>query len=193
MDQILWIMECEKWPRKAFSTGGRPIKGPAVLTNDEQTSDAPDSQSAVYEFDNFTVTWEHRMFAGNSHEKTESVGCYFFGTEGVFHMGWQGGWTFFPRDKKKEPLHVDPQLAKPDDQNIKELWADFLDAIRNNRKPISDIEEGYYSTNVSLLGMLSYKLGRSITWDGKKEECVGDADANKLLSREYRKPWVYPA
>ena len=40
--------------------------------------------------------------------------------------------------------------------------------------------------------MLSYKLGRSVQWDGEKEMCVGDAEANKLLRREYRKPWVYP-
>jgi hypothetical protein len=43
------------------------------------------------------------------------------------------------------------------------------------------------------LGMLSYKLGRSARWDGEKEVCVGDAQANALLRREYRNQWVYPA
>ena len=57
---------------------------------------------------------------------------------------------------------------------------------------MSDIEEVYYSTNVSLLGMLAYKLGRSVEWDGEKEEVVGDAEANRLLRREYRKGWDYP-
>ena len=82
---------------------------------------------------------------------------------------------------------------QPDDQNIRELWADFLDAIRTGRKPVSDIEEVHWSTNVALLGMLSYKLGRSLTWDGAKEECVGDAEANQLLVRPYRQGWEYPA
>ncbi len=41
MDQILWVTG-EKWPRKIASYGGRPIKGPPVLTAEEQTSDAPD-------------------------------------------------------------------------------------------------------------------------------------------------------
>jgi hypothetical protein len=40
--------------------------------------------------------------------------------------------------------------------------------------------------------MLSYKLGRSVVWDGEKELCVGDPDAGKLLRREYRGPWIYP-
>ena len=43
-----------------------------------------------------------------------------------------------------------------------------------------------------MLGMISLNLGRSIQWDGEKEQVVGDPAANKLLRRDYRKPWVYP-
>jgi predicted dehydrogenase len=191
MDQILWITD-EKWPRKISSFGGRPIKGPAVLTKEKQTSDAPDHQVAVYEFETFTVSWEHRQFAANNAEKGESVGCYFYGTEGTFHMGWQNGWTFYPTDPKKPIVHEEPKLHEPDSQNIKELWADFLDAIKTGRKPVSDIEEIHRSTNVSLLGMLALRLGRSIQWDGAKEQIIDDAEANQLLSRKYRTPWEYP-
>ncbi len=100
MDQILWITGA-KWPRKVFSTGGRPIKGPPILTKEEQTSDAPDHQVAVFEFDGFTLSWEHRQFAGNNAEKGETVGCYFYGTEGTFHMGWRDGAVFYPVDGRK--------------------------------------------------------------------------------------------
>jgi predicted dehydrogenase len=191
MDQILWIMD-QKWPRKISSYGGRPIKGPPVLNRTHQSTDAPDHQVAAYEFDGFTVSWEHRQFAGNNAEKGENVGCYFYGTEGTFHMGWQKGWTFYPADSRKEILHEEPSLNEPDQQNIKELWADFLQAIQLGRRPVCDIEDIYYSTNVSLLGMLSYKLGRSIAWDGQKEEIPGDREANRLLRRDYRKGWEYP-
>ncbi len=191
MDQILWIME-EKWPRTVYSTGGRPIRGPAILTKEEQTCDAPDHQVAVFEFEGFTVSWEHRQFAGNNAEKGESVGCYFYGTEGTFHMGWIDGWTFYPVDRNKPVIHEAPKLHEPDQQNIPELWADFLSAIKSGKRPVSDIEEIHRSTNMSLLGMLSYKLGRSVKWDGEKEVIIGDPEANKLLRRDYRKPWVYP-
>src|SRR5262245_8149686 len=191
MDQILWIMD-EQWPRKIYSTGGRPIKGPPVLTKTEQTSDAPDHQVAVFEFESFTVSWEHRQFAANTAEKGENVGCYFYGTEGTFHQGWIDGWKFYPADPKKPVIEQKAQLHEPDQQNIKELWADFLNAIKTDKKPISDIEEIHRSTNVSLLGMLSYKLRRSIEWNGAKEQVIGDAEANKLLSRKYRGSWEYP-
>jgi predicted dehydrogenase len=168
------------------------LKGKAVLTDEFQTTDAPDHQVAVFEFENYSATWEHRQFAGNNAEKGESVGCYFYGTEGTFHMGWKNGWVFYPANNR-EPVRQAPKLNPPDDQNIKELWADFLDAIKTGRKPVSDIEEVHRSTNMSLLGMLSLKLGRSVQWDGAQELCVGDEAANKLLSREYRKGWEYPA
>lgn len=194
LDQILWITG-QKYPRKIFSTGGRPIAGPAVNTKEAQTTDSPDHQVAVFDFDDFTVSWEHRRFAANNAEKThprQAVGCYFYGTSGTFHMGWLDGWTFYPAKADDPPIHEDARLNQPDNQNIRELWADFLDAIKTGRKPISDIEEVYYSTNVSLLGMLSYKLGRSLEWDGAKELVVGDKEANGLLRRNYRGPWKYP-
>lgn len=182
MDQILWWSE-EKYPSKVYSTGGRFIK--------RDNTDAPDTQVAGFEFESFTAVWEHRQYAGNEAERT-NIGCYFYGTEGTFHMGWLDGWTFYPSDKKKPVLHEAPKLNKPDDQNIRELWADFLDAIKTGRRPVCDIEIGHRSTNMSLLGMLSLKLGRAVEWDGQKEEVVGDPEANKLLSRPYRAPWKYP-
>jgi hypothetical protein len=45
---------------------------------------------------------------------------------------------------------------------------------------------------MSLLGMLSLKLGRSVRWDGAKEHIADDAEANRLLGRAYRAPWEYP-
>lgn len=184
LDQILWWTD-EKHPRKVYSTGGRPIR--------KDSTDAPDHQVATYEFENFTAIWEQRAFAGNTAEKThpqQAVGVYFYGTEGTFHMGWLDGWTFYPSDPKKPVIHQEPQLNKPDDQNIAQLWDNFLDSIKINKLPICDIEIGHRSTNMALLGMLSMKLGRSVEWDGS--QIPNDPEANKLLSRAYRGEWQYP-
>jgi predicted dehydrogenase len=189
LDQVMWWTE-EKYPKTVYSTGSKRI------FND--IADAPDTQVAAYEFDSFTCTWEHRFYGGNSAEK-HNIGCYFYGTKGTLHLGWRDGWTFYPpSDEHSEHaeagqiLHEEPKTHTRDAHNIPELWADFLDAIKTRRKPICDIEIGHRSTNMSLLGMLSMKLGRSIKWDGDKEIVVGDEAANKLLRREYRKPWAYP-
>ena len=196
MDQILWVMGA-KYPKKVFTVGGRPIKGPVVNTREAQTTDAPDHQVTSFEFDGFTAVWEHRQFAANNAEKThpqQPVGCYFYGTEGTFHMGWLDGWTFYPADPNKPVIHEDAKLNEPDQQNIKELWTDFLACIESGgkRRPVSDIEEIHYSTNMSLLGMMSLKAGTMLEWDGEKERIVNDGQANDLLRREYRAPWTYP-
>jgi predicted dehydrogenase len=182
MDQILMWTE-EKHPKKVYSTAGRFIR--------QDSTDAPDTQTVNFEFESFIATWEHRLYAGNEAEKT-NIGCYFYGTEGTFHMGWLDGWTFYPSDTKKQIIHEAPKLDEPDQQNIAGLWSDFLQSIKTNKLPICDIEIGQRSTNMSLLGMLSWKLGRSVEWNGENGLIENDAEANKLLSRAYRGEWRYP-
>jgi predicted dehydrogenase len=182
MDQILWWTE-ELYPKSISSTGGRFIK--------VDNTDAPDTQVAQFQFDSFTAVWEHRLYGANNAEKT-NIGCYFYGTEGTFHMGWLDGWTFYPNDSRKAVIHQDPMLNEPDAQNIKELWADFLDAIDHQRPPVCDIEIGHRSTNMSLLAMIALKLGRTLNWDGRTETFINDSEANALLERPYRAPYVYP-
>jgi len=191
LDQVLWWTD-EKYPKKVYSTGGRPIAGPPVLSEKEQTTDSPDSQVAVYEFESFTAVWEHRRFADNDAEK-HKIGCYFYGDKGTFHMGWRDGWTFYPTKGGDKLVHEKAELQEPDGHSIKLLWADFLKAIDSKAPPAADIEIAHRATTLSLLGMLSYKLGRSVAWDGVKEQIPGDPAANELLSRKYRTPWQYPS
>jgi hypothetical protein len=86
----------------------------------------------------------------------------------------------------------DADLQEPDGHNLKLLWADFVQSIETGKRPVADIEIGHQATTLSLLGMLSMKLGRSVRWDGVHGRIVGDEEANGLLKREYRAPWTYP-
>ena len=180
LDQVLWWTE-ETHPKSVYSTANRFVR--------QDSTDAPDTQVVAYEFETFTATWEQRHYAANNAEQ-HLIGAYFYGTEGTFHMGWRDGWTFYPAKKSEKVIHVEPQLNDPDGQNIKELWADFLASIRAKRQPVRNVEIGERATSAALLGMVSWRLGRSVKWDGK--QCPGDAEANALLRRPYRAPWVYP-
>jgi predicted dehydrogenase len=181
MDQVLWWTE-ETHPKTVYSTAGRFVR--------QDSTDAPDTQIVTYEFDTFRCIWEQRHYAGNNAEQ-HLIGAYFYGTEGTFHMGWRDGWTFYPAKKSEKVIHVDPQLNDPDGQNIRELWADFLESIKAKRRPVRDVEIGHRASAAALLGMVSWRAGRSIRWDGV--QCIGDAEANKLLRRPYRAPWKYPS
>lgn len=187
MDQILWWAESvgENAPKMVASNGGRYIT--------QDNTDTPDCQNVVFQFDQFSVEWEHRNFAGNAAEN-HHVGLYFYGTNGTLHLGWIDGWTYYKSgDTNGTPdVHVEPQLHEPDQQNIPELWANFIESIETGKRPICDIELGNRSTQMSLLGMMSLKLGRSVQWDREKQTPIGDADAVAMMKREYRAPWVYP-
>ena len=190
LDQVLWWSE-EKYPKKIFCTGGRDVAGPAVLNEKEQTTDAPDHQVATYEFEKFTCIWEHRKFAANKAEK-HSIGSYYYGTKGTLHIGWKDGWTFYPNNDRAEIIHENSQLQEPDGHNIALLWADFIDAIEQKRPAVARIDVAHRSSVLPLLGMLSWRIGRSIEWDGDKEQIINDPKANELLQRPYRSPWKYP-
>ena len=43
-----------------------------------------------------------------------------------------------------------------------------------------------------ILANLSMQLNRPLAWDASKGQVTGDAEANRLLKRAYRKPWVHP-
>jgi predicted dehydrogenase len=191
IDQVLWITDA-KHPKTVFSTGGRPIKGAPINTSQEQTTDAPDHQVVSYAFDDFTLTWEHRQFGSGNELKHAPIGVHFYGTKGVFHLGWQDGWTFYPSDAKDPVAHEDSKLTGENQDNVAELWRDFIDAIEKKRPPVCDIQAGHLATTAALLGMLSLKLGRSITWDGDKQTIPDDSQAAALLKRDYRAPWQYP-
>lgn len=193
IDQVMWIMgERAHHPCTVFSTGGRPIKGPAVNSEAGQTTDAPDHQIAAYDFDDFSLTWEHRQFAADGALKHQPIGVHFYGTEGTLHLGWLDGWTFYPRDAKQPVVHEDARFSgEKNSENIAELWRDFIDAIEQGRPPVCDIESGHRATTAALLGMLSLKLGRSVQWGGTS--IVGDDEAAALMKRPYRAPWEYPA
>lgn len=193
-DQIMWVLGDDRHPQTVSAVGGIYLREPTPDKAPPNTTvpDAPDTLDVHWDFGDCVATWEHRQYAGSGAEKAR-YGCYFYGANGVLHVGWSDGWTFYPIKKGEPEIHEEPKLHLPGSQNVPELWADFVEAIEKKRRPTCDIEIGHHSTTLSLLGILSWKLGRGVKWDGAKEECPGDAEANALLRREYRKPWVYPA
>jgi hypothetical protein len=90
------------------------------------------------------------------------------------------------RNKNAEPeLEYPPNLSH---------FQNFADAVRNRDPKLlhAEIEETYLSTAHCHLGNISYRVGRELRFDPATMQFPGDAEANKLLTREYRKPYVVP-
>ncbi len=69
---------------------------------------------------------------------------------------------------------------------------DFLRAIATRDKPVADIEEGHISTSSCILGNIALTLGRTLVWDSTAGRVERDDEANAMLRRLYRQPWVHP-
>jgi len=114
---------------------------------------------------------------------------------------------FIPIDDKAKPLHFDCFYEReqyPEDLTEKDIelnaapatrrhMLDFLGAIEKRGRPVADIEEGHISTASCILANIAMDTGRQVVYDPKKRVVVGDTEATKRLSREYRKPWKHPA
>jgi predicted dehydrogenase len=116
-------------------------------------------------------------------------GIAFYGTNGALYAD-RLGYEIYPDPKGRgstEPRMPRRQLngAEPTPLHARS----FIDTIRNRAKPVADEEDGHRATNIGHLGNIAMKVGRKLRWDAKKEEFIGDPEANKLLARQARKPW----
>ena len=68
----------------------------------------------------------------------------------------------------------------------------FLEARAARSKPVADIEEGHISAASCILANIALRLGRTLKWDARTQRVIGDEEANRLLSRPYRRPWIHP-
>jgi len=73
-------------------------------------------------------------------------------------------------------------------------YKNFISAIRSGKKEElnCDIEAGFISSALPHLANISYRLGRELVFDGANERFTGDSEADKMLRRDYRKPYIVP-
>jgi predicted dehydrogenase len=196
LDMVRWMLDLG-WPKTISSTGG-------IYVQKGGKSNISDTQTATFEFPDFPVVWTHRTW-GESPNQEYPWAAFIYGEKGTLKAS-VNKYEFIPMGAKKSALMGTPLLEEdkyPEDKTEKDLerhvasalrehWRNFLHCRETREKPISDIEQGHISTASCIMANISMKLGRSLTWDPTKHQVVGDEEANKLLRRDYRKPWVHP-
>jgi len=70
------------------------------------------------------------------------------------------------------------------------IYGDFIDCVKTRKKPFRDIERASHTMTVCHLFLVAYELERSLKWDPVKLEFPGDEEANRLVDRARRAPWV---
>jgi predicted dehydrogenase len=188
LDIVRWALGA-KAPAAVTAMGGR-----YELKDGGET---PDVQQAIYAFRDCLVTWSASEISGFEQirypegDPRAKPLLEFHGTKGSMVLTRRGFWitpqiwTGDGEDRKSpamQPLSV-AATGFPHARN-------FLDCVKSRKRPIADVEEGHLTAAMCHLGNISMRLGRTLRWDAEKEEIVGDSEANRLLSKPYRKPWT---
>jgi predicted dehydrogenase len=197
IDIARWLIG-KPYPQSVTSTGGKYTKGSIFET--------PDTQVAMYQFDDLVMVFELTldtpyMIKSDPVLRDDSTMYPYwpqngerveiYGTSGLMIVGRHGGgWQVFGHPKDRKPVIVQQEKGRfPDKVHIE----NFFQSVRNRTRPNADIEEGHHSTLLSQFANISYRLaGRKINIDSKTETVIDDKEANQLLRREYRQPWVVP-
>lgn len=150
------------------------------------TITTPDVLTAHFEFPTCPLTWRHRIWGAEEYTPEVSNGVTFFGEKETIFAA-EHRWVVIPKGKSAER-----QVYEARAEAGVLCMADFLEAVRTRRAPGIPIEDGVASTTAVKLAMIAYDTGSRITWDGAKEQIVGNPEAAKRLTREYRAPWTHP-
>ncbi len=65
----------------------------------------------------------------------------------------------------------------------------FVDCVKSRKPTITPVETAHHSAIPGHLGLIAMLVGRKLKWDAKQEVIVGDPEASRLLTRDYRAPW----
>jgi hypothetical protein len=194
-DMTRWMLDLG-WPKRISSTGG-------IFVDRNSKANDTDTQTATFAYDDMNIVWQHRTW-GDPPDPKYPWAAILYGDKGTLKASVYS-YDFIPADGGK-PIHRDvtyeleqypedktePELEKHVAPAIRHHMIDFLAAIDRRGRPVADIEQGYISTASCILANVSAQLGRSLTWDAAAQRVVGDEEANRLLRRPYRQPWVHP-
>ena len=196
-DIARWGLNKDDHPVEIYSTGG--IYG---ISPKECSQETPNTQTSLFTYDDGKVL-EFETRGRYTHGESSlniKIGNMFYGTDGYLELNGSTWKAFRQRekepfagsDKKSSDVPTDPTFLAPPGGS--EHYANFIDAIRdgNNNGLHCDIREGFYSSALPILANISYRLNRKLEFNGDYEKFVNDPEADMMLTRRYRKPYVVP-
>jgi len=118
-------------------------------------------------------------------EQGIEVGNVFYGSKGYMLIRHYDAYeTYLGRDREPGP-------SRKEEGNH---YANFIRAIRSRKTSEQNgpVESVHYSSALAHLANISFRLGRRLEFDPQRERFTADPEADRMLSRDYRTPFVVP-
>ena len=187
VDYALYGMKATE-PLSIMASGGK-----FAYPND--ASETPDTLQTVYEFDGFSLLWEHATgIDGGNYGRNHGVA--FIGNNGTLVLD-RGGWEVIPEvehdswnrledQPKMEPISLQPSV----NEGLGRHTDNFLQAVRSRDASLlkAPMEVGYHAGRVCHMGNVAFKTGGKVFWD-KNKGAFTSKEANKHTEVKYHNGW----
>jgi hypothetical protein len=155
----------------------------------EDACETPDSLQTLYEFDGFTILWDHAIgIDDGAYGRNHGLG--FVGENGTLVID-RSGWEVIPEKVNNKARMEKVSLQKGDGKGLENHVKNMLDCMKTrNRNTNASVEIGAHIAKFSHLGNIAYRTGKKLVWDGTK--FTNDSDANIYLVPQYKNGWQLP-
>jgi predicted dehydrogenase len=188
MDQNLWGLNRYGFPKSVSSMGGK-----YTWDDDQET---PNTQQAEMDFGDAELLFDVRNLPSPNegaapNSGTSYTGNIFFGTDGYMVVE-PGGFQVYKGDKRELAMQEKP--AEPRIWDTVPHMRNFLEAVRkrDHKHLNADVEVGVAAANFCHLANIGYRLKRRLNIDPTAGRFIGDDEANTMLTRNYRAPYIVP-
>jgi len=179
IDYILYGMG-KTIPASVMAIGGK-----YAFPEDDMVT--PDTMTAVYDFRDFTMIWEHTIGIGLGNWRRPH-GMSYIGENGTLVLD-RSGWEVVPEKQKIEAVPVQKNVGNGLDLHVR----NFLDCLKNNtpEKLNAGIGIGRSVALVAQMGNIAYRTGEKVTWDDAKQKFATET-ANALITPVYNNGYKLP-
>jgi predicted dehydrogenase len=178
-DLCLWGLGLERLPNKITAMGGKYL-----FDDDKQT---PEVLTTLFQYpeQKKLIQFEVRPWCTNREDGVD-VGNIFYGSEGYLVINGYSSYQIYLGQKREQGP------GRKTGDPLDDHFANWLKAVRS-RKPEEQngpVETAHRASALAHLGNISFRLGRVLEFDSDHEKFVADAEANAMLTRAYREPFV---
>lgn len=171
-------------PKTVVSLGGK-------FAYPELAEETPDTLTALYEFDNFNLVWDHAMGIDNGSYGRDH-GIAFIGNNGTLILD-RGGWEVIEERQSKNKVAV--PRAKVSDNGVQKHWDNFISVVRSRKTEDlhCSIEAGAHVATVAQMGNISFRSGERVAWDRSTSRFTNNKLNDKYFMKEYHNGYKLPS
>ncbi|HEY3740019.1 MAG TPA: gfo/Idh/MocA family oxidoreductase, partial [Bryobacteraceae bacterium] len=154
----------------------------------------PNTQFAAYDYGGKQIQFEVRgLLTGGEGDLERRGGNFvadlFYGLDGWMSVD-SAGFQVYKGEKSEKTMDE----KKSDEKDTVPHMQNFINACktRNYQSLHAPLEIGVPSADLCHLANISYRVGRTLKFDPDTRHFIGDSEANRMLTRNYRKPYVVP-